>query len=97
MYHLYVIRHPERDALRNWLARDGIGTGIHYPVPVHQQPAYFRASAGALPVTERIAGEILSLPLYPEMPADAVDAVAQSIGKFDEHHRSGQRIMRTAR
>ena len=96
VYHLYVIRHPERDALRNWLAHNGIGTGIHYPVPVHQQPAYFRASAGPLPVTERVAGEILSLPLYPEMAVDAVDAVAESIGMFDERHHSGQRIMRTA-
>src|ERR1035438_3809006 len=83
-------------AERYGLAREDVGTVIHSPVPVHQQPAYFRASAGALPVTERIAGEILSLPLYPEMPADAVDAVAQSIGMFDERHHSGQRIMRTA-
>ena len=84
-FHLYVIRHSRRDALRDRLAAEGIGTGIHYPTPVHLQPAYAHlgGGAGSLPTTERIAGEILSLPLYPELPPEAADAVAECICAFD--------------
>ena len=66
VFHLFVVRHAERDRLRSELATAGIGTLIHYPSPVHLQPAYahLRARCGALPVTEALAGEILSLPLY---------------------------------
>jgi dTDP-4-amino-4,6-dideoxygalactose transaminase len=70
VFHLYVIRTKHRDHLKNFLQQDGIGTGIHYPVPVHLQKAYLGKLKGAdsLPVTERIAKEILSLPMYPELP-----------------------------
>jgi dTDP-4-amino-4,6-dideoxygalactose transaminase len=77
VYHLYVIRHPRRDDLRAALQGAGIGALIHYPKPIHLQPAYTQlAQPGALPVTEQIAQEILSLPLYPEMTDAAVDEVA---------------------
>lgn len=77
VFHQYVIRSPRRDDLRDSLRGQGIGTLIHYPVPVHQQPAYARFAAGAsLPVTEAAAREVLSLPLYPEIPdADLVRTV----------------------
>lgn len=66
VFHLFVARHPARDRLRADLAAAGIGTLIHYPSPVHLQSAYahLRERCGTLPVTERLAGEILSLPLY---------------------------------
>jgi dTDP-4-amino-4,6-dideoxygalactose transaminase len=78
VWHLYVIRVPERDAVRKALAAEGIETGVHYPVPVHLQPAcsdlgYRR---GRFPVTERLAQEIVSLPMYPELPTHAIDRVA---------------------
>jgi dTDP-4-amino-4,6-dideoxygalactose transaminase len=67
VYHLYVIRHPRRDELRENLQKNGIGALIHYPIPIHRQPAYadLGLSSGSLPVTERLAGEILSLPGQP--------------------------------
>lgn len=83
VYHLYVVRSPQRDALAEHLARHGIATAIHYPLPVHQQPAYRHlAPAGGLPVTQRAAAEILSLPIYPQMPAEHVAQVARCIHQF---------------
>lgn len=85
VYHLYVVRHAQRDALRQQLTERGIGTLVHYPQPVHRQPAYASLGygAGSLPQTERAAKEILSLPLYPGLTADDVrrvaDAVAESL------------------
>ena len=79
--HLYVVRHPERDRLAAGLARRGVGTLIHYPIPVHLQPV-FAAWGGALgdcPVAERAASEVLSLPLYPELQEPAVQYVCQAI------------------
>src|ERR1700738_3306815 len=70
VFHQYVIRLAERDALRADLQAAGIGSGIHYPVPVHQQPAYSgRLACGpsGLGVTERAAPQILSLPIYPQI------------------------------
>jgi dTDP-4-amino-4,6-dideoxygalactose transaminase len=83
VYHLYVVRSQQRDALQAHLARCGIDTAIHYPVPVHQQPAYQRlALPGGLPETERAAAEILSLPLYPQMPMEHVERVAACVRTF---------------
>ncbi len=81
VYHLYVIRHPQRDELRDALKKHGVGTLIHYPIPVHRQVGYadLGYGPGSLPVTERIASEILSLPMYVGLkPADA-DTVAQAL------------------
>jgi dTDP-4-amino-4,6-dideoxygalactose transaminase len=83
VYHLYVIRTRQRDALRAFLSAHGIGTAIHYPVPLHLQPAYAESKIPApLPVTEQAAGEILSLPLYPQMSVGQVMEVAGKIGEF---------------
>ena len=86
VYHLYVIRHPRRDALMQFLNDRGIGTAIHYPVPIHLQPAYRGrlGDVGALPETERATREIVSLPMYPELSADEVRTVAQAIKEFAE-------------
>ena len=85
VFHQYVIRLSERDALREKLRTTGIGSGIHYPVPVHQQPAYVgRLAEGpsGLGVTERAAPQILSLPIYPQLADNAVDRVIAEIRGF---------------
>jgi dTDP-4-amino-4,6-dideoxygalactose transaminase len=81
VYHLYVVRVPQRAAVQEALARAGIGTLIHYPVPAHLQRAYafLDVARGSLPVTERLAEEVLSLPLYPELPLAQVDEVAATL------------------
>jgi dTDP-4-amino-4,6-dideoxygalactose transaminase len=85
VFHQYVIRLAERDGLRETLRAAGIGSGIHYPVPVHQQPAYSgRLACGpsGLGVTERAAPQILSLPIYPQIADQAVDRVIAEIRGF---------------
>ena len=85
VYHQYACQSPEREALRAWLAERGIGTGIHYPHPVHLQPGYrdaVRLGVGGLPETERIARETLSLPMYPELPDADVARVAAAVRDY---------------
>jgi len=85
-WHLYVVRSPERDALRARLAAAGIGTLIHYPIPPHRQQAYADAglAAGALPVAEDLAGTVLSLPMGPHLTggdqARVIAAVRDAVG-----------------
>jgi dTDP-4-amino-4,6-dideoxygalactose transaminase len=83
-YHLYVVRSPSRDRLRRHLADHGIGTSIHYPVPIHDQPAYrgLGYGPGDFPEAERACREILSLPLYPELTEEAVRYTASVIAAF---------------
>lgn len=85
VYHLYVIRHHQRDKLRRWLENHGIATAIHYPVPVHLQPAFANLGYGvnSLPVTERICREILSLPVWPELSAADARSVVETILQFE--------------
>jgi dTDP-4-amino-4,6-dideoxygalactose transaminase len=82
--HLYVIRARHRDALRRHLAERGIATGVHYPVPLHLQPAFQSCGlkAGDLPHAERACGQILSLPIWPYMSESIAERVAQAIRRF---------------
>jgi dTDP-4-amino-4,6-dideoxygalactose transaminase len=85
VFHQYVIRLAERDALRDQMRAVGIGCGIHYPVPVHRQPAYsgrLPCGPSGLGVTERAAPQILSLPIYPQLSLAAVDRVIAEIRAF---------------
>ncbi|MBF8265782.1 MAG: Glutamine--scyllo-inositol transaminase [Dehalococcoidia bacterium] len=85
VYHLYVIRTPWRDELKEWLGQRGIETGIHYPIPVHWQKACQSYSNGHnLPVTEKAVSEILSLPMYPELKAEEVIYICDCIKEFFE-------------
>lgn len=85
VYHQFVIRHRERDRLRAWLAERGIGALIHYAHPLHLQAPFLRADGPlALPVTEAAAREVLSLPLYPEMPEADVQTVCDAVCAFCE-------------
>ena len=81
VWHLFVIHHQQRDEIRSALERDGIQTGLHYPLPIHLQPAYrgLGYQAGDFPNAERITRECLSLPLYPEMTEAQQDAVVASL------------------
>ena len=83
-WHLYVIRSDERDALLAFLADRGIGAGVHYPVPLHLQPAYANLgyAIGDLPVTEKVANTCLSLPIYPEMTDAQQDRVVAALYAF---------------
>ncbi|HEU5383490.1 MAG TPA: DegT/DnrJ/EryC1/StrS family aminotransferase [Ktedonobacteraceae bacterium] len=83
VYYVYVIQTDDRDALRDALAAQGIQSGIHYPIPLHLQPACaeFACPKGSLPVTERLAGRILSLPMFPELTVDEIDHICTCIAQ----------------
>src|SRR5260221_1530806 len=84
VYHLYVVRVHQRDALQKHLTKAGIGTAIHYPVPLHLQEAYrhLQYPTGSFPVCERVASEILSLPMYPQVDADQIQRVVREGAAF---------------
>jgi dTDP-4-amino-4,6-dideoxygalactose transaminase len=84
VYHMYVIRTERRDDLAKHLQTEGIGTGIHYPVANHQQPAITKLypHLPKLPRTEAAVDEILSLPIYGELPLEDVDHVCDSVLEF---------------
>jgi len=84
VYHLYVIRNKKRDELKEKLKESGISTGVHYPIPLHLQPAYssMGIGEGSFPLVEEYADEILSLPIYPEMTDEQVKHVAENVNKF---------------
>ena len=81
VHHLFVVRVPQRERVREFLQSRGVATGLHYPLPLHQQVAYqhLHRPAGAFPVTEQAAAEILSLPMYPEMQPDQVAYVSETM------------------
>jgi dTDP-4-amino-4,6-dideoxygalactose transaminase len=85
IYHQFVVRTSQRYSLREALNAEGIQTGIHYPIPLHRQPAFqpyvFTETEPSLPNTDMAAGEILSLPMYPELSDDAVARVATWIAR----------------
>jgi dTDP-4-amino-4,6-dideoxygalactose transaminase len=85
VFHQYVVRTPARDALRAYLRERGVGTLIHYPVPVHLQPAYQGRvpEVGPLRRTEEIVRTVLSLPLYPELTEDQVNGVVQQLHAWE--------------
>ena len=86
IYHLYVVRSPQRDDLQSFLKSKGVGALVHYPVPIHLQPAYLKRLRGSesLPETERAAREVLSLPIYPELSLPEAQKVINEIRAFQE-------------
>ncbi|MBZ5568027.1 MAG: DegT/DnrJ/EryC1/StrS family aminotransferase [Acidobacteriia bacterium] len=83
-YHLYVVSSAEREQLRTFLEQKGIGTAIHYPVPVHLQPAYRGrlGDTGSFPIAEQAATQILSLPMYPELTLAECDCIIEAVQQF---------------
>lgn len=84
VYHLYVIRHAQREALAKHLADHGVATGVHYPIPNHRQPAITArfSDLPRLPRTEALVNEILSLPVYGDLALEDVDYVCEQIAAF---------------
>jgi dTDP-4-amino-4,6-dideoxygalactose transaminase len=86
VWHLYVVRSSERDTLKAYLEEQGIGTAIHYPIPMHMTDYYASSPyiAGPLPITETEAAEILSLPIFPGITKAEVQYVADKIREFED-------------
>lgn len=84
VWHLFVVRHPKRDALQKRLAEGGIGTLVHYPIPPHLSGAYAtqRLARGALPIAEQLSSSVLSLPMGPHLVRDQVMVVLEAIGNI---------------
>jgi dTDP-4-amino-4,6-dideoxygalactose transaminase len=92
-FHLFVIRVQQRDGLRQYLQARGIGTGIHYPQPLHLTPAYRELgymTPPHLPVSETLAAEILSLPMYPELTQSQTDRVTEVVSEFFDQVKTQQ-------
>ncbi len=83
VYYVYVVRVPRRDHFRQVLEREGIATGIHYPIPIHLQPAcvQYGYQPGMLPVTEEVTERIVSLPMYPELTTEQIQRVVDAVKK----------------
>jgi dTDP-4-amino-4,6-dideoxygalactose transaminase len=88
-YHQFVIRTKKRDALQAYLKDAGIETGVHYPVPLHLQPAWTRQGLGSysFPRAEQYAAELLSLPVFPDLTDAEVEYVARSVQGFFQQQR----------
>ncbi len=86
IFHLYVVRSGQRDALQASLGAAGVQTGVHYPIPLHLQPAYGHLGyqEGQFPVAEMVARQVLSLPIYPELTERGIELVAEAIIRFQE-------------
>ena len=84
VYHLYVIRTKRRDDLQKYLLENGINTGLHYPIPLHLQGAYrtMGLASGSFPITETVAKEILSLPMFPGLTSEQIEYTASKIKEF---------------
>jgi dTDP-4-amino-4,6-dideoxygalactose transaminase len=84
VYHLYILRVQKRDELQKFLSENGVGTGLHYPIPLHLQDAYknLNLPGGSYPVTEKVASEILSLPMFPQLTEQQILYVVEKIKAF---------------
>jgi dTDP-4-amino-4,6-dideoxygalactose transaminase len=91
VYHAYTIRTPGRDHMAKQLAAAGVQSGVHYPTPIHLQPAYrdARFAEGSLPVAEEAAREVLSLPIYPELTTEQVYTVATAVKDIRKARETG--------
>ncbi len=83
VYYVYVVQVQDRDHVRHVLAQEGIGTGIHYPIPIHLQPAcaHYGYRRGSLPITEHVTRHIFSLPMYPELTSEQIELVVNAVRK----------------
>jgi dTDP-4-amino-4,6-dideoxygalactose transaminase len=88
VWHIFAIRAQNRDQLQTYLQEYGISTGIHYPIPIHLQKSYqnLEYEKGDFPLTETIAEELLSLPMYAELSDEQIDFVCEKINQFYAEH-----------
>jgi len=85
VYHLYVVRTSQRDKLKVWLEQRGVQCGVHYPLPIHLQPAYrelFAYTGGEFPRSELLSKTVLSLPMYPELRKEEIECICENIHSF---------------
>jgi dTDP-4-amino-4,6-dideoxygalactose transaminase len=94
VYHVYAIRSPHRDRIQSVLKESGIMTGMHYPRPVHVQPAYSSLghNEGDFPASEQFAAETLSLPIYPELTVQQVRHVCDTLHRICEESTSASGV-----
>jgi dTDP-4-amino-4,6-dideoxygalactose transaminase len=92
VYHVYAVRTAHRGGLQAHLEQHGVGTGIHYPIPVHLQRCFAELGhhRGDFPHAEQAADEVLSLPMYPEMPVEHVEQVAALVNDWASHDVGGR-------
>jgi dTDP-3-amino-3,4,6-trideoxy-alpha-D-glucose transaminase len=83
VYHLFIVRSAQRDALRAHLERRGVSTAVHYPFPIHRTDAYAGLAGGGLPAAERLAAEICTLPLFPTMSAGETSRIIDAVHEFE--------------
>jgi dTDP-3-amino-3,4,6-trideoxy-alpha-D-glucose transaminase len=83
VYHLFIVRSAERDALRAHLETHGVSTAVHYPFPIHRTEAYGPFAEGSLPAAEQLAREICTLPMFPTMSDEDVDRVIAAVSSFE--------------
>lgn len=93
VYHLFVVRAAGRDQVRAELARRGIETGVHYPVPCHRQPPLRQFADRPLPVAEQAAGELLSLPMFPHLTEGQVQFVCEALGDVLRQQTAGPELV----
>jgi len=93
VYHLYVVRNADRESLMAFLKDEGIGTGIHYPIPLHMQKAYdsLGYAPGDFPVCERVSAEIVSLPMFPQLTTEQQKSVALALQRYAQKNSSSLR------
>ena len=93
VWHLYVIQLEDREVVASRLASAGVATGVHYPVPLHRQPAYagMKLDVGSFPIAEEQARTILSLPMYPELSAEQIGYVATELRAAVAESRGSRR------
>ena len=85
VHHQFVVTHPRRNALQIFLAERDIATAVFYPIPCHLQPAFAVSHAGvSLPLTERLADQVLALPIFPALPLEKVAHIAKMIRVFEQ-------------
>ena len=95
VHHLYAIRTQERAGLQQWLTERGIQTAIHYPYPIHLLPAYADLGyrEGDFPHAEALSRELLSLPMYPELPEESIREVTSAVSEFARRSAAGPKAV----
>ena len=91
VHHQFAIQVDDRDAVRERLSQVGIGTAIHYAIPLHRQPAFAGFAREALPITDSLAARLLSLPIQPEVAAPAVEEIVDKVTAAVSNWRAGRR------
>jgi dTDP-4-amino-4,6-dideoxygalactose transaminase len=82
VYHLYVLRTKKRNLLGIWLSKNGVSTGVHYPIPVHRQPAYQKFAYNHLAFTEEWSKTVISIPMYPDLDSNDQEYITNLVTRF---------------